>query len=98
MSEKCRHCGFTVGDKVHMRSANMPGKILRGTIGPWQASCGHLASWEEIADKEGGEFKSFLTAEGGTIMATPTFSQGMGEKNTNVVLVTEALPVWEKPS
>jgi len=94
--KKCPHCGFTVGDKVHMRSANMPGKILRGTIEPWQASCGHIASWKEISDGDG--FKPFVAADGGPIMATPTYSPEMGEKNTNVVLVTEALPAWEKPS
>ena len=95
---KCPHCGFTVGDRVHMRSANMPGKILRGTIEPWQASCGHIASWEEIADGPDSEFKSCVGADGRSFMATPTFVPEMSEKNTNVVLVTEALPAWEKPS
>lgn len=93
---KCHHCGFVVGDKVHMRSANMPGRILRGEIQVWQASCGHLASWKEISSKGGGGYEPFVSADGKPIMATPTFSPEMGEKNTNVVLVTEKLP--EVPS
>lgn len=92
MSDKCKLCGFAIGDKVHMRSANMPGRILRGEIEAWQASCGHLAKWNEISSKDNRGYEPFAMPNGNPIMATPTYSPEMHEKNTNVVLVTETLP------
>jgi hypothetical protein len=89
--KKCKLCGFKIGDRVHMRSAVMPGKALRGVIESWGVSCGHLAAWKEITDvtKDGktGKYEPFEA-----VMATPTYSPDMREGNTNVVLVTEKLP------
>lgn len=83
----CKFCGFRIGDKVHMRSALMPGKIMRGVVEKWQASCGHLVTWNEISDSPEGPFKPFPIA-----IATPTYEPNMREKNTNIVLITETLP------